>query len=204
MQKIVLFFCLTFSSLACANTLIQPIPKSIQQQMIGTTWQASCPIRINQLRYLSISYWGFDNQSHQGHLIVHRKTSKQVSKIFAKLYAKHFPIEKMQIMAKYAGDDRQSMQDNNTSAFNCRKITGDSQYFSKHSYGLAIDINPRLNPHIEAGKVLPATGENYVDRKQQIPGMIHHDDPVYQLFRQHRWAWGGDWQNLKDYQHFEK
>ena len=27
---------------------------------------------------------------------------------------------------------------------------------------------------------------------------------VYEIFTKYGWTWGGDWDNLKDYQHFEK
>lgn len=40
------------------------------------------------------------------------------------------------------------MEANNTSAFNCRDVTGKPWVFSRHNYGGAIDINPIQNPYI--------------------------------------------------------
>ena len=33
---------------------------------------------------------------------------------------------------------------------------------------------------------------------------ITHEDLCYKLFTEHGFTWGGDWENVKDYQHFEK
>ena len=59
-----------------------------------------------------------------------------------------FPIEKMELIEAYDGDDFRSMDANNTSAFNCREVPEKPGVFSKHSYGAAIDINPRQNPYL--------------------------------------------------------
>ena len=48
-------------------------------------------------------------------------------------------------MHTYEGRELASLNDNNTSAFDCRGVTGGSSW-SEHSYGTAIDINPRQNP----------------------------------------------------------
>jgi hypothetical protein len=95
------------------------------------------------------------------------------------------------------------MAANNTSAFNYRHVTG-SQALSLHSYGEAIDINPKLNPYIENGRVSPANGAKYADRSLHLPGMIDHADLCFKLFTQNGWAWGGDAAGDKDYQHFSK
>jgi hypothetical protein len=59
---------------------------------------------------------------------------------------------------KYDADDDRSMEANNTSAFNCRPITGGTAW-SNHSYGRAIDVNPVQNPYISrGGTVLPPNG----------------------------------------------
>jgi hypothetical protein len=42
----------------------------------------------------------------------------------------------------------------------------------------------------------------YIDRSQQLPGMIHPHDVVVRAFAGIGWGWGGDWHSLKDYMHF--
>jgi hypothetical protein len=151
-----------------------------------------------------VSYFGFDNQVHQGALIVNKKIAPEVSIIFKNLLQQRFPIQKIQPAYIYKGDDQAAMADNDTSAFNCRPITGQSKAFSMHSYGIAIDINPVMNPYVKGNIILPTAGKAYLDRSKNSKGMIHKNDAVYNLFEHYGWQWGGNWQSLKDYQHFEK
>jgi hypothetical protein len=67
---------------------------------------------------------------------------------FADLFGNHYPIEKMKLIENYATSDDRSMAANNSSTFNCQDINGKPGVFSQHSYGGAININPRLNPYI--------------------------------------------------------
>jgi hypothetical protein len=91
------------------------------------------------------------------------------------------------------------MKNNNTSAFNYRFITG-SRVISNHASGLAIDLNPKLNPYIKNGVILP---EDCVYDTTKA-GTITAGSNLVKEFKQRGWQWGGDWKNLKDYQHFEK
>jgi len=103
----------------------------------------------------------------------------------------------------YEADDDRSMAANNTSAFNCREVTGRPGVWSEHAYGRAIDINPIQNPYVTSkGDVLPPAGAEYVDRSRTAPGMIHEDDAVVRAFRGVGWVWGGSWTSVRDYQHF--
>jgi hypothetical protein len=51
--------------------------------------------------------------------------------------------------------------------------------------------------------VLPPAGVDYLDREDVRPGMIVKNDGVEKAFRTAKFAWGGDFNSLKDYQHFE-
>ena len=109
---------------------------------------------------------------------------------------------------EYDGDDIASMEDNNTSCFNYQVAEGSSS-LSKHAYGLAVDVNPLYNPYItynEDGsqKVSPTAAVNYADRSASFPYKIDEDDLCYKLFIRHGFTWGGNWNNSKDYQHFQK
>ena len=110
----------------------------------------------------------------------------------------------MQLIDDFKGDDDLSMTENNTSAFNCRSVTGKPGIFSVHSYGRAIDINPKINPYIKGNLVLPENGRPYTDRTLTSPGIIKLNDFTYNSFIKKGWKWGGSWVSLKDYQHFEK
>ena len=56
---------------------------------------------------------------------------------------------------KYNWSDEESMDANNTSAFNYRYVKGTGK-LSSHALGRAIDINPIQNPQIKGGKTYPA------------------------------------------------
>lgn len=160
-------------------------------------------ISFDDLRYLEVLHVGFDGEIHVGELIVNKSVAEEVLQIFREIYDVGFPIEKMKVISHYNNSDDESMTDNNTSAFNFRTIVNGTT-LSNHSYGLAIDINPKLNPYITANAVLPENGAEFVDRSQYAKGMIKKDEAVYEIFTKYGWTWGGDWDNLKDYQHFEK
>ena len=186
------------------HSSITQIPVKQQLMMQRYTWHTGCPVPINNLDYLQLSYWGFDNKTHQGILIVNQQLAPEVVQIFHKLFLIKFPIAKMQPLDVYQGNDEKSMEDNNTVAFNCRTISGYSNLFSLHSYGRAIDINPLINPSIKNGGVLPPQGSAYVSRNKNIKGIIVMGNSAYNIFIKYGWQWGGEWRSLKDYQHFEK
>jgi hypothetical protein len=168
---------------------------------LPASWEPGCPVAPDGLRIITMSHWNYAGSVSTGKLVVAAGLASQVVDIFRDLYDARFPIERMELVDKYDGDDDQSMAANNTSAFNCRPVTGGSSY-SEHSYGRAIDINPLVNPYVKGSTVLPPAGSAYVDRSLDAPGMIHANDEVVQAFASRGWIWGGTWSSLKDYQHF--
>jgi hypothetical protein len=182
---------------------INSINDELRKKMIGTTWHEGCPVEIDELRHLKISYIGYDDKKHMGEMIVNYRLAEEVVDIFRELFDGGFPIEKMKIQSDYAGNDFHSMSDNNTSAFNCRKVPGASRW-SKHSYGVAIDISPVINPWIENGTVLPPEGRPYLNRDRRVKGLIIRDDVCHKAFAKRGWRWGGDFRSGQDYQHFDK
>lgn len=181
----------------------QPIDEKIMKRIRGVSWQEGSPVALKDLRYLTISHWSFEDQVLQGELIVHKDVAAEVLEIFKELYENKYYIEKMKLIDNYDASDDASMADNNTSSFCYRQITGGGQ-LSRHSYGLAIDINPLYNPYVHGNQILPPQGEVYVDRSQYRKGMIMKDDACYKAFVKRGWEWGGDWATPLDYQHFEK
>jgi hypothetical protein len=108
----------------------------------------------------------------------------------------------MRLVDRYGGSDYASIQDDNTSAFNCRNATGSSSW-SEHAFGLAVDLNPCENPYVSAdGHEAHKACRSYVDRNLHVPGLIHTGGKVVQAFASVGWGWGGTWQGAVDYQHF--
>jgi uncharacterized protein YggE len=182
---------------------IRTIDTATAKTMIGVSWRKGCPVPLSDLRRVQLTHWGFDGASHRGELIVHKDVARSVVAVFHTMYAARFPIRKMQRVDRYRADDNASMAADNTSAFNCRPITGSTSGFSVHSYGKAIDINTVENPYVKGATVQPAAGQAFTNRANLRPGMIRRGDRVWRAFTAHGFTWGGDWQSLKDYQHFE-
>jgi peptidoglycan L-alanyl-D-glutamate endopeptidase CwlK len=151
------------------------------------------------LSLVNLQYYSFDRKLHQGQLVIRKDLEGDIIAIFKELERNKFPIAKVIPISKYDFSDELSMLDNNSSAFNYRPIKGTSK-LSNHALGRAIDINPFLNPLVRDGIVEP-TGAGY---DPQIPGTIVRDQIPVKAFKARGWKWGGDWNNLKDYQHFEK
>ena len=166
------------------------------------SWRAGCPVGTGDLRLLTLTYRGFDGAIHLGEMVVHEDHALSVVGVFKMLFEAGFPIQRMKLVDEYQGDDDASMEANNTSAFNCRLVTGSDDTWSQHSYGWAIDINPVQNPYVNGGTVLPPAGSAYLDRSDVRKGMVIDGDEVVAAFASIGWEWGGDWVSLKDYQHF--
>src|SRR4051794_40121396 len=126
---------------------IHTIDTATANAMIGVSWRRGCPVRISDLRRVELTHWGFDRVRHQGELIVHKDIAPSVVAVFHTMYSVRFPIRKMHRVDRFRADDNASMAADNTSAFNCRPITGSARGFSVHSYGKAIDVNPLENPY---------------------------------------------------------
>lgn len=180
------------------------IPDLIFKRMDGVSFKEDNPVAREDLRYMKVLYWGYDNKPHQGEMIVHKAIAEDLVDIFYRLYMAGYPINSIQMVDTYGGNDEVSMSNNNSSCFNGRKIAGSDEW-SMHAYGLAIDINPLYNPQVLSdGTVLPIAGAAYADREGSFLYKIDENDYAYKLFTSHGFTWGGDWSSSKDYQHFEK
>lgn len=171
---------------------------------LGTSWHQGCPVGAADLRRVRVDYWGYDGALHQGDLIVSRSVAGDVGGAFGRLYGARFQIRRIHPVTSYGADDDESMAANNTSAFNCRAVTGGTGW-SEHAYGTAIDINPIQNPYVQGSTVLPPSGRPWADRSVQAPGMIHAGDATHQAFVAIGWGWGGAWTGTtRDYQHLSR
>jgi len=180
------------------------LTQEIIEKIHGNSYNEKANYPIDDLRYVKVSYIGMDTKTYLGELIVHKEVAKDITEIFEELYRYKFPIEKIKLIDEYNASDEESMADNNTSALNVRDITLNEGILSQHSYGIAIDINPIQNPYVRGSYISPKEGEKYQNREEYQKGMILKDGVVYNAFVKRGWTWGGEWEILKDYQHFEK
>jgi hypothetical protein len=191
------------SSSSSRSVQAPPTVDRVTADELGATWHPGCPLGPEQLRRVGLDYLGFDGQTRRGALVVHESLVPQVIAIFDQLYRMRYPIERMRTVDHYLrAADELSMEDNNTSAFNCRGIPGSGNW-SLHAYGRAIDLNPLLNPYLDGTDLEPANAARYLDRTRTDPGLLHGDDPAVRAFTDRGWQWGGAWRSPIDYQHFE-
>lgn len=186
----------------------QEIPDSVWFRMQGRSYPQGCEVPRSELRYLELSYVDFEGQEHIGQMVCNKQIANDLLYVFRRLYEARYPIASMRLIDDYGADDARSMAANNTSCFCYRHIAG-SKTLSKHSRGMAVDVNPLYNPcvYVRSGRILPPEGKAYAhdrDRRKDIPGKIDPADLCYRLFHSRGFRWGGAWRSLKDYQHFEK
>ena len=180
------------------------ITDDIFSRINGYSYNEKAPVKREQLRYVHILHMGVDGLVHEGELIVNKSIAIDVLDIFYELYKIGYVLESVVLVDEYGADDNVSMAVNNSSAFNARKVA-DTQVWSNHAYGLAIDINPLYNPYVgEGDNVMPATARQYVDRNLEFDMKLDAGDECCRIFIEHGFTWGGDWENVKDYMHFEK
>lgn len=182
---------------------VSAVPPAMRSGMVGVSWHPGCPVPIDDLALLEVLHWDYQARPRRGHLIVSSAVADDLATVFRTIYDQRFQIERIRPMHAYEGRELASLNDNNTAAFDCRAVTGGSSW-SEHSYGTAIDVNPRQNPYVKGAVVLPANGRPWIARTPVRRGMIVAGGPVTTAFAAVGWGWGGAYRSLKDYQHFSR
>jgi len=171
------------------------------------------PIGCDRLVKVDFEHVSFDGENRKGSMVVLDVVAPSVEQIFDELKQRGFPIHSARLMREFKGNDNASMDANNSSAFNARPITGGKSW-SKHAYGVAIDINPVQNPFLDfddAGNISVKPSQSatqYVNRtryraRSQVERLGMAED-VVGVFAHHGFLiWGGDWNTPIDTQHFE-
>ena len=179
----------------------------------GKSYRDNNDIALEDLRYLTIPYYNFEQQVMLGEMIVNVDIQEDVLNIFKELFNNKYEINSMKLIDDYwilgtDGNkaDNNSIEENNTSCFCYRQVTG-GESISNHGYGRAIDINPQQNPYVENGKNSHRNADEYVNNRYVgEPHVIvaSDEDICYSIFTKYGFTWGGNWTNPIDYQHFEK
>lgn len=187
------------------------LTKSVKKRINGVSYKKNKYITYDDLRYVRVKYYNYKGEEKDGELIVNKLIAQDIVEIFYELYEIEYPVRRMKLVDEYDADDNKSMAADNTSSFNYRIIAGSKNSLSMHALGLAIDINPKINPCVGgAHGIVPSNGKAYAQRKaskckgKYADHMIHKDDEAYNIFIKHGFSWGGEWDNMKDYQHFYK
>lgn len=200
------------------------VPDIEKNYMIETNvWSESCPVSMDRLRLVSFPFYDFDGGTQQGNMIVLDAVANNVLNIMESLYKMKFPMEEITPIGSYMINLKEDVpkEHNNSASFHCRDIKN-TDIYSIHSFGLAIDINPKQNPYViivdpdseEVKNRTPQTGQSvavepfegafYLNRTNKRPGMITYNDEVVKLFYDNGFIiWGGNWNFPLDSQHFQ-
>jgi hypothetical protein len=175
----------------------------VSAAQLAKSWHPGCPVSPSQLRQIRMMYWGFDNRTHVGRIIVNASVVGAVIKVFSTLFAHRFPIKEMIPQSAYGGNDNAAAAADDTSGFNCRyAVAPGPPRWSVHAYGEAIDVNDVQNPYVDGSVVIPPAGRAYLDRAAVRPGMAVYGGVLVDAFASVGWYWGGRWPYSPDYQHF--
>jgi hypothetical protein len=191
------------------HSSVAPLSKGLRAELKAShEWHRGCPVGFDDLRVLTVTYWGFDGHAHRGQLVTNKAAVAPLAKVFHRIYRLHFRIHHMSLAAVYGPRGRQPKDGDPSGSFECRdavpspcsggRSTG---HWSMHAYGLAVDINPVENPYVGCGQSRDPAARPYFDRSRHRRGMV--TPAVVAAFRSVGWGWGGSWSgNTKDYMHF--
>jgi hypothetical protein len=180
------------------QSTISPVPPEV---LARSTWKPECPVKPEQLRYLTMAFRGFDARAHTGEMLVNADVAQAVVGVFKRLYAAGFPIEEMRITTEAELRLPPTGDGNNTNAFVCHQTPGQTQWLA-NAYGLAIDLNPFNNPSVKGDLVLPELASSYLNRGWARSGMVLDGGVVVTAFESAGWKWGGRWVAPVDFMHF--
>jgi hypothetical protein len=142
---------------------------------LGASWHEGCPVGPADLRRVSLKYWGFDDQPHDGQIVVHADVVDALAGVFRTLFDARFPIRRMH--------DRQVRRQR-------PRVDGRRQH-----------VGVQLPVH-RCGRVQPPAGAAYLDRNDVRPGIAVPGGLLVDAFAAGGWQWGGRWAGTPDYQHF--
>ncbi len=182
------------------ESTLGPVPAEV---LARSSWTEECPVGVDELRYATVSHYGFDGDYHTGELLVNAAVAEQMVEVFRRLHEARFPIEQMRVIRAEEIDAHPTGDGNDTTAFVCRPVVGATTW-SQHAFGLGVDINPFHNPYQKGDLILPELASAYLDRADVRPGMIVEGDVVTTAFDELGWGWGGRWNTLDDWMHFSQ
>ena len=118
-------------------------------------------------------------------------------------------------LAQVLGRHDYKIRDLDTGGYVCRKITGGNQP-SLHAYGIAVDVNWQTNPYLKTSNRRPVRFSSAATQEERALDVRHDradtdmtkamiDDVLEIVTNEGKtiFAWGGDFQTIKDCMHFQ-
>ena len=201
------------TSAAHSMTVLARMDAAVSGQLAAAdvpySYRPGCPVRPSSLRRITMTFYDYKGRLRRGNLIVSAGAVDPLLNVFRKGFHARFPLKKVHPSDHYYAKGRRSpsrsdvvaMNHGNTSAFNCRPVTGNPYRQSQHSYGNAIDINTFENPYVTGSRVYPSKARSFLNRSRHRTGMILKKGAIAKAMRRNGWSWGARWAH-PDYQHF--
>lgn len=178
---------------------VQRLSPALRAELVKNhLWHRGCPVGLSSLRLLTVSYHGFDRQTHDGELVVNATVATPLLSVFRRLYHLRFAIHGMQPIDT-SGDDTASFECRDAASSPCPG-TPPTHSWSMHAFGEAVDVNPTENPYTGCGRTRDPASIPYLNRSRHRLGMV--TQAVVAAFASIGWGWGGSWSGTKDYMHF--
>ena len=197
-------------SVTAVATYLSAVSGRLTAADVRYSYRPGCPVAPSQLRRLTITYWDWHGRPRTGQVIARARAVRDLRAVFRVAFRTRFPLRSVTPVDEYYADGRRTsarsdiatMAADNTSAFNCRRVTGNRHRISPHAYGTAIDLNPFENPYVTHRRYYPHGAKKYLNRSKARKGMLLRSSPVVKAFQRRGWRWGVRYAR-PDYQHFD-
>lgn len=176
-----------------------PVVRPTTAADVAKTYRAGCPIGPSGLATIEMNHWGYDGQIHRGVMVVRKDLASRVVTAFGQAFDARWPIRQMVNPNAWNGDDNAMMAANNTSSFNCRRVTGNPYAQSPHTYGKAIDVNTVENPYLTPNGTWLPSAKYGTWRPASTVGLLTDSSSLTVALRKQGFEWFHGW----DWQHFE-
>lgn len=196
----------------------------IYKRIINKSFKENSSIYLHELVYIKLLHYNYKNQVVVGELIIHASIINEIKEIFKNLFNIKYQIYSMRLIDDFwlsndpIKSDRNSVLNNNTSAF-CYRNISNKNTLSNHSKGIAIDINPLENPYIkrnddgsfnydELTEYEISVLVNREEKAKYNKHLIVLNDEICNIFEKEGFICGAVWPTISDkypcdYQHFE-
>jgi len=187
------------------HLVVGRVPGPVWRDMRGVSWRPGCPVGRAGLKLVRVNYWDYSGYRRRGALVAAAAAARPMGAALAQMYRRELPVRAMYRVDRFGwsarshgGDDYASMAAGNTSAFNCRDVTGRPGVTSPHSYGRSLDLNTWENPYRSARGLVPNTW--WQSRSHPRVAWRSRTHEVVEIMTAHgfRWTYG-----LGDTQHFD-
>ena len=68
---------------------VRPLPAALATRMDGTSWHQGCPVPLEDLRLLTLRYWGLDGEVHRGPMVTNEAVADDLVEVRGYLGERH-------------------------------------------------------------------------------------------------------------------